>query len=173
MLKRWYHIDVTTHDSKGATALHFAAMSLLIKNVQALIKLGADPNCVDQDGNTPMHLCMMTLFEDNPNYEKVKNLVKELIFSGADRSKKNSEGQTAMDILEQLKPDLSEFDYDKLKYILTPPKGTKFLRMTRPIEKVTRNKDCQVGALLFNLFVIALFGFAGIEDWLNNKKNES
>jgi hypothetical protein len=116
---------------------------------------------------------MMTLFEDNPNYEKVKNLVKELIFSGADRSKKNSEGQTAMDILEQLKPDLREFDYDKLKYILTPPKGTRFLRMTRPIEKVTRNKDCQVGALLFNLFVIALFGFAGIEDWLNNKKNES
>lgn len=27
--------------------------------------------------------------------------------------------------------------------------------------------------MLFNLFVVALFSFAGIEDWLNNKKNES
>jgi ankyrin repeat protein len=31
-------------DKKGATALHFAIISLQLKNVQALIKLGANPN---------------------------------------------------------------------------------------------------------------------------------
>lgn len=66
---------------------------------------------------------------------------------------------------------MEEFDYVKLKYILTPPTGTKFLRMTRPIEKVSRNNGCQIGALLFNLFVVGLFVFAGVEDWLTNTKN--
>lgn len=129
-------------DSKGATALHFAAISCLIKNVQALIKLGADPNCVDQEGNSPIHLCMETLFEEEANFEKVKNIVKELIFSGADRNLKNDSGLTPLDLLEQLKPDLESDDYSKLKYILTPPQGNRYLRMTRPIEKVDRGAGC-------------------------------
>jgi len=39
-----YSLPVRLADEKGATALHFAVISILIKNVQALIKLGADPN---------------------------------------------------------------------------------------------------------------------------------
>ena len=35
----------------GATALHFATVNQLIKNVQALIKLGADVDKQDADGN--------------------------------------------------------------------------------------------------------------------------
>ena len=74
----------------GASPLHFAAISLLIKNVQALVKFGADPNCQDVEGNTPLHLCLETLFEtDEYQFDKVKNIVKELIFSGADRDLKN------------------------------------------------------------------------------------
>lgn len=43
-MKNTYGVDVTAYDESGASALHFAAISLLIKNAQALIKLGADPN---------------------------------------------------------------------------------------------------------------------------------
>ena len=45
LFSRQFCIDVSHKDERGATALHFAAIGLFIKNVQALIKLGADPNC--------------------------------------------------------------------------------------------------------------------------------
>ena len=57
----------------------------MIKNVQALVKLGADPNLQDIEGNTPIHLCLENLFESPDKFETVKNLIKELIFSGASR----------------------------------------------------------------------------------------
>jgi len=83
-------------------------------------------------------LALNTLFEDESGFEKVKNIVKELIFSGADRNMKNNAGQTPMDILEELEEELDSDDYKKMVYILTVPKGCRFLRMTRPIEKVER-----------------------------------
>lgn len=71
-------------DKKGATALHFAIISLQLKNVQALIKLGANPNAQDVQGDTPLHLCLKILAEDEvKNFEKLKNIGKELLFCGA------------------------------------------------------------------------------------------
>ena len=60
---RCHDIDVRHEDNKGATALHFATFSMHIKNVQALIKLGADVNAKDIDGNTCLHLCISTMAE--------------------------------------------------------------------------------------------------------------
>lgn len=74
--------------------MHFAAISLLIKNLQALVKQGADPNSQDDDGNTPLHLCLDTLFDQPEAFELVKNIVKELIFSGSKREITNDEGLT-------------------------------------------------------------------------------
>jgi len=44
IFSRIHRIPVTETDSKNATALHFATISMQIKNVQALLKLGADVN---------------------------------------------------------------------------------------------------------------------------------
>ena len=41
-----------------------------IKNVQALLKLGADVNAQDTDGNTCLHLCINTLAE-KVNYAEI------------------------------------------------------------------------------------------------------
>ena len=43
--------------------------------------------------------------------------------------------------------------------------------MTRPIEKVKRDSGCQLGSLLLNLFVLALFISAGILDSINNRQD--
>jgi ankyrin repeat protein len=67
-------------------------MGHFIKNVQALIKLGANPNAQDIEGNTSIHLALNTLFEDETGFEKVKNIVKELIFSGGKRDVANTFG---------------------------------------------------------------------------------
>ena len=54
-----------------------------------MIKLGADPNAQDVEGNTAIHLCIENLFDEPKKFEKVKNITKELIFSGATRNIKN------------------------------------------------------------------------------------
>lgn len=79
-----------------------------------MIKLGADPNAQDIEGNTCIHLALNTLFEDDSGFEKVKNIVKELIFSGASRDIKNKFNQKPMDILILLNDILSDEDYDKM-----------------------------------------------------------
>jgi hypothetical protein len=82
------------------------------------------------------------LFDDVSGYEKAKNIIKELIFSGAKRDLTNDNGKTPLDIVEALITHLDEDDYKKLVYILTPPTGVRYCRMTRPIEKVKRSQRC-------------------------------
>jgi ankyrin repeat protein len=52
--------------------------------------LGANPNCQDIQGNTPLHLAVESLLDEPENFEKAKNIAKELIFSGASRDIKNN-----------------------------------------------------------------------------------
>ena len=47
---------------------------------------------MDSEGNTPMHLCLELLFDDPESFEQVKNVIKELIFSGGSRDIKNKLG---------------------------------------------------------------------------------
>ena len=122
-----------------------------IKNVQALIKLGADVNAKDIDGNTCLHLCISTM-ADKINYnemmaqrgenedelenedmqdeqmyeetfEKLKEIGKELLFSGASRMETNNDGQTALDLLEKHPGMLKTGHMIKMRYVLSPPKG--------------------------------------------------
>ena len=85
---------------------------------------------------------------------------------------KNNAGQTPMDILEELEEELDSDDYKKMVYILTVPKGCRFLRMTRPIEKVERKARLQIGVLIFNSFNICVFLGSGIVDYLQNKSDQ-
>ncbi len=152
-------IDVNHADKKGATALHFATISLQLKNVQALIKLGANPNAQDVEGNTPLHLCLKILAEEeNRNFEKLKNIGKELLFSGASRSIMNAHGQLAIDLLDANKEMLDEFDFKKMHYVLSEPQGCTLLRMTRPIEKVERRNTLQRSVLAFDIMNFLFFG---------------
>jgi hypothetical protein len=77
-----------------------------------------------------------------------------------------------MEILEELEEVLDTDDYIKMQYILTVPKGCRFLRMTRPIEKVERKARLQIGVLIFNSFNICVFLASGIVDYLQNKNGE-
>lgn len=67
MFNRTHEIDVKAVDENGATALHTACISLLIQNVQALLKLGANPNAQDAEGNTSLHLCILQMIQIKSN----------------------------------------------------------------------------------------------------------
>lgn len=156
---RVHQLDELVHvkDEKGGTPLHFAVLSLNFKNVQTLLKLGADPNAQDVEGNTALHLCVINLENNVQDFDKLKTIGKELLFSGASRTLKNQEGQTAQDCLSRIQQFMELDDFKKMRYVLTEPKGISFLRMTRPIEKVTRKSNLAKCIFIFDLFNIIVF----------------
>ena len=187
IFNRCHGIAVTHVDKGGVTALHFATVSQHVKNVQALIKLGADVDAQDEDGNTCLHLCIKTMAEkinyesylrrqlgsprsdgDLQNeedelriyyetYNKLKEIGKELLFAGAKRDIENNDGDTPLDLLNYHEGMLKPEDMAKMVYVLTPPKGCRCLRLTRPIEKVERTTTIQVLMLLFDVINMAFF----------------
>jgi hypothetical protein len=86
-------------------------------------------------------LAIESLAEDPKYFEKLKNIGKELLFSGALRDVKNKANQTPRDILEINQSLLSPDDLRKMRYVLTEPTGIRILQMTRPIEKVERRSN--------------------------------
>lgn len=67
-----HFISVQQTDNNDATALHFAAIHLNLKSLQALIKLGSDVNAQDNEGNTPLHLCIKLLGQDPKHFDQLK-----------------------------------------------------------------------------------------------------
>ena len=49
-----------------------------------------------------------------------------------------------------------------MRYVLTEPTGIRILQMTRPIEKVERRSNLQVGVLIWDIFNILFFIAMGI-----------
>ena len=75
-------------------------------------------------------------YEDT--FEKLKEIGKELLFSGASRIINNNKGETPLDLLEKHEGMLKPGHQRKMLYVLSSPGGCKCLRLTRPIEKVER-----------------------------------
>jgi ankyrin repeat protein len=61
MLNDLFKFDVNIQDIKQATPLHFATIYREIKNVELLIKYGADLNAQDFQGQTPLHIAVVRL----------------------------------------------------------------------------------------------------------------
>ena len=93
----------------------------------------------------------------NEAFEKLKEIGKELLFSGAQRSARNNNGDTPLMLLHKYVHIFRPFDFAKMKYVLSTPKGCSCLRLTRPIEKVERTTTIQVFMLLFDVINMAFF----------------
>lgn len=58
-------------------------------------------------------------------------------------------------------------DYRKMRYVLSQPTGVRFLRMTRPIEKVERKSNLARIVVVFDLINMTFFCVAGV--WSQQK----
>lgn len=93
-------------------------------------------------------------------FEKMKEIGKELLFSGAGRLIQNRDGLTPLDLLESHPEMLRPADKAKMVYVLSPPKKCQCLRLTRPIQKVERTTTTQLVMLLFDVINMAFFVIA-------------
>ncbi len=66
-------------------------------------------------------------------FEKLKEIGKELLFSGASRTIINVNRDTPLDLLERHPKMLKQSHMAKMRYVLTDPKGCQCLKLTRPI----------------------------------------
>lgn len=90
-------------DNGGMTYLHAAATNRKVGAAEALLKKGADPNCVDNRGNTPLSNAIGRKHPDNAK------IVQLLLDYGADLDAKCG-GSTIRETIKMFNdPDLMRF----------------------------------------------------------------
>ena len=90
-------------------------------------------------------------------YHNLRFVIKELLFSGARRKRKNRQKQTALMIFEESAELFDAEQAANIRYILSPPTGCRWCRLTRPIEKVERSTKLQLSFLVFDFINLGVF----------------
>lgn len=95
---RW-PLEKETWPDTGATMLHTAAQYQTAWTIKTLLDMGADPNAVDVDGQTPLHLAVLDRCSSNQIEEKLTHLHAH---PHARHGVKDTQGKTPLHIaLEQ------------------------------------------------------------------------
>jgi palmitoyltransferase len=86
-------MKISTEDSKGSTALHWACYSGQENSAYALLAWGAEMDKQDFTyGMTPLHLAVMS---------GNGRIVKKLLMRGCDRNIKNYSGKLPLDLAQE------------------------------------------------------------------------
>lgn len=100
--------DVLVSDSSGNTALHYAVWNGDADGARVLLEAGADPCAANIKGIVPLH-CAMRRGSGSTYKEFIEagvRMIKMLIDAGADIYAGDLEGQTPMDEIRDLYPDI-------------------------------------------------------------------
>lgn len=103
--------DIDVRSSKGKSALHCAAKAGFLKVIDVLLKNGADIDAVDHKGDSSLIEAIRSTIK---NREKQRAAIGALLNKGANINLKNKNGQTPLQIAQQMRRD----DADKIVALL-------------------------------------------------------
>ncbi|CAA3021961.1 ankyrin repeat domain-containing EMB506, chloroplastic [Olea europaea subsp. europaea] len=92
-------------DLDGTVPLHYAVQVGALQTVKLLMKYKVDVNVADNEGWTPLHVAMQT---------RNRDIVKVLLVNGADKTRRNKNGNTALDLSLCYGKDFKSYDLSKL-----------------------------------------------------------
>ncbi|CAK79451.1 unnamed protein product (macronuclear) [Paramecium tetraurelia] len=126
-------IDINVIDNKGSSPLHWAAYSGSYNAVNFLISWNANLNLQDTDTSvTPLHLATM---------QANSRIVRKLLMKGADRSIKDSNGKTPLDLA-------IENDFKTVEIMIRDKNDILiFCNVRQPFRPVTQQRNSQIAFL--------------------------
>ncbi|XP_028057701.1 ankyrin repeat domain-containing protein EMB506, chloroplastic-like isoform X1 [Camellia sinensis] len=96
-------------DRDGASPLHYAVQVGAMQTVKILIKYNVDVNASDnffsQEGWTPLHIAIQT---------RNRDIAKVILVNGADKTRRNKDGKTPLDLALCYGKDFKSYDLAKL-----------------------------------------------------------
>ncbi|KAK9104656.1 hypothetical protein Scep_021500 [Stephania cephalantha] len=122
--------DIDSRDQDGFTALHKAVIGKKETVICHLLRKGANPNVKDKDGATPLHYAVQVgafqtvklLIKYQEGWtplhlsiqSRCRDIAKVLLVNGADKTRRNKDGKTALDLSLCYGKDFKSYDLAKL-----------------------------------------------------------
>lgn len=165
-MNKRFGMSVNQIDNKRATPLHFAVLHRECKNVELLIKLDADIDAQDFQGHTPLQIAIIRLSQEPDSFEDYKRIIKELLFNGASRKLKNSNGLTAFQLLEQCWDILAPSQFESLQIVLRESRPFMCFMRHRPLVKLDKSPSTLLLGVGVNVLVCFAF-YYGLDQHIN------
>jgi len=104
-IKRWIEAGGSiqvAHPRTGFTLLHLASEFQCVEAVEYLIGLGIDPNILDSNGQTPLHVAVDSEIDSSVQTggPLLYKTTKRLLELGADPNLKNRKGESPLDWID-------------------------------------------------------------------------
>ena len=138
--------NVNKAHTNGKTFLHIACSCYnpdVQSVIKALLELGADPNCTNSCGDSPLHIVCQIIVERQSTHNMLKSVqasaIPLLMKHGAKATTANSEGQTCLDIAKDLPSLLELLQEPMISWI---PQSEKFHGQLAQVAQC--QQSCQV-----------------------------
>jgi len=99
----------------------------------------------------------MRIGQDPDSFDEYKNIIKELLFNGANKSLRTKSGHTPYDLFLGLENELEPEEFASLSRTLSSKTSCLCFTRHRPIKKSEKSVSVLAVGFLFNALIIGLY----------------